>query len=190
MIAHYCALQNDTLLCQWWEWQPAAWSLTGILFFSLNNWAAPSSEAQVPERPSMWVTSVLSWSEVQRCVWVKGYPGVHFGDVCRVRALDPGKSGTEKACIRTNLTGHNPVSEQERHSGSVWTQPRGSVPWWDVGDISAVPGLYSSGCQPIDSQLQWLGRQGPGVRLWSLSWDSVWLYIYMCVCPEHVIAVK
>lgn len=49
--------------------------------------------------------------------------------------LWPWKNGTDKACVQTNLTGHNLVSERERHSGSVWTQPRGSVPWWDVGDI-------------------------------------------------------
>lgn len=66
------------------------------IFFSLNNWAAPSSEAQVPQRPSMWVTSVLSWSEAPRCIWVKGYPRVHFGDVCRVRALTLEKAAQKR----------------------------------------------------------------------------------------------
>lgn len=55
----------------------------------------------------------LFWSEVQSSVWVKIYPRVHFGD----GQLWPWKKGSDKIHIQTNLTGHNPVSEWERHSG-------------------------------------------------------------------------
>lgn len=51
-------------------------------FFSLNNRPIPSLQAWIPERLSMWVVSVSSWSEVQGSVWINGHPRVHFGDGC------------------------------------------------------------------------------------------------------------
>lgn len=170
-MTHYCVSgENGSRLLE----------LNSLFFFFFPCWTMEALCLWNPERLSMQVMTVLFWSEVQHSVWEKDTRGCVFWD----GQLWPWKRGWDKAHIQTNLTGHNPVSGWERHRGSVWTQPRGSVPWWDTGDILALPGLCSRGCQPTNSQLQHLGdRESQDCT------PSMWIIVYtISACHRGALA--